>query len=77
VQVLITLNSILREALPAENKGVTTLDLRRGTSLGDVMAQLGITGKVFFTVNGKLETDPTRKLRSHDDVHVYVSVHGG
>lgn len=77
MQIRITLHSILCELLPAEDKGVATLDVKRGTTLADVSERLAIKGRVIFTVNGKVATDPASRLHAGDDVHVYVSVHGG
>jgi len=77
LQVQVTLHSILRERLPPEAKGQASFDLPTAESLGDLMGRLGITQRVFFTVNGKLETDPQRMLADGDQVNVYVPVHGG
>jgi sulfur carrier protein ThiS len=77
LQIKVTLHSILCELLPAENRGVATLDIVPGTTLADVSDRLGIKGRVIFTVNGKVVTESASRLHAGDDVQVYVSVHGG
>jgi sulfur carrier protein ThiS len=77
LEIQLHLYSILRELLPKEAKGRAVLDLEEGTSLVDILEELGIKRRVVISVNSVLERDHTRQLRDGDEVKIFLSVSGG
>ena len=69
--------SILRDKLPPELKGRTTMHLNEGATLKDLLRELEITRKVAISVNDIQETDHTRQLVDGDKVMIFSSVGGG
>ena len=77
MKIHLQLYSILREKLPSDAKGIAVLELENGTTLGGLLAELGIKRKVVISVNDTQETDKSRKLRDGDKVKIFSSVSGG
>lgn len=77
VEIHLQLYSILREKLPPELNGQTVLPLRKGTTLADLLEELGIRRKVVISVNDDHETDMSRQLQDGDQVKIFSSVSGG
>jgi len=78
MRVHVRLFSRFREHLPAEARGVATIDLPDGATLGDVVVRLGIVRRVqLITVNDLPETDFTRPLGEGDSVRIFPFVVGG
>lgn len=91
MQVQIRLFSILRDCLPPEApQGRALIDLPEGTSLGDLIAHLGIDRRLGcevvdlagragwqVLVNGGYEAEMRRVLRDGDQVQVFPPVAGG
>jgi hypothetical protein len=64
VKVSIVLHSYLRELLPPEARGMTTLELPEGARVKDVVAMLKLPEYAIFALNERLERD--RELPLHD-----------
>ena len=71
------LYSILREKLPPEAKGKTSLSLKEGTSLAGILEIFDIRNRVVISVNGAHERDFSREVKDGDEVKIFSSVGGG
>lgn len=77
LEIQLQLYSILREKLPVDAKGRAVLQLEEGTTLADLLADLGIERRVVIGVNGVHESDRSRQLIDGDKVKIFSSVSGG
>ena len=77
LEIHLQLDSILREKLPAEEKGRTILKLDEGATLTDLLKQLGIKRRVVISVNDVQESDRSVQLTDGDEVKIFSSVSGG
>ena len=78
MQVYVKLFSRFRAQLPHEAKGEAAIELPAGSTLADLLAQLGIKGRVkLMTINGVPETDRGYSLQPGDTIHVFPVVVGG
>jgi thiamine biosynthesis protein ThiS len=77
LEIHLHLFSILRDKLPPELKGRTTIHLDEGATLKNLLTELGIKRRVAFSVNGDQERDHTRELQDGDEVKIFTSVGGG
>jgi hypothetical protein len=77
MKVSVVLHSFLREALPPEAKGKTTLDLPEGARVKDVVAQLRLPDHVLFALNEKLERDRELALKDGDSLRFLRAGAGG
>jgi len=77
LNIHLQLFSILRDKLPPELKGKTTMHLNEGATLKDLLRELEITHKVVISVNDIQETDHTRQLVDGERVKIFSSVGGG
>jgi sulfur carrier protein ThiS len=77
LEIYLQLYSILREKLPADAKGRAVLKLNDGTTISELLVELGIERKVAISVNGVHETDNSRQLKDGDKVKIFSSVSGG
>ena len=77
MKVNLQLYSILREKLPAEDKGKTVLDLDDGSTIDDIIQQLGITRRVVIGVNGVQVTEKEHVLSDGDEIKIFSSISGG
>lgn len=77
LQVNVQLYGILRDYLPPEAKGRATLRLDRGTTVGDLLANLGIKRRVVVALNQDQEPDNMYVLQDGDRVSVYTVIGGG
>ncbi len=77
MQIRVQLFSILRDRLPPEAKGRTVLKLEEGTTLADILNELGIERKVVISLNGAYESDRTLQLHDGDQVKIFTAVSGG
>jgi len=75
--VRLQLYSILREKLPPEAKGQSTLDLEDGATIADIIEMLDIRRNIVISVNDVHEPDISRALRDGDSVRMFSSVGGG
>jgi thiamine biosynthesis protein ThiS len=77
LEVNIQLYSILREKLPADARGRTTLKLEAGTTLADVLDMLEIKRRVVIGVNGEYEREHSRPVQDGDKLSIFSVVSGG
>jgi len=77
LEIHVQLFSILRDKLPPGSKGQAVLQLKSGSSLQDLLNELGITRKVVITVNSVQEMDTSRQLQNGDIVKMFSSISGG
>ena len=77
MQVSVHLHGILRDHLPSEAKGQATFSLDDGTTVGDLLAQLGIKRRVIVALNQDQEPDNTYVLQDGDKVSIYTIIGGG
>jgi thiamine biosynthesis protein ThiS len=77
LQVSVHLHGILRDHLSSEAKGQATLSLDDGTTVGDLLAQLGIKRRVIVALNQNQEPDNTYILQDGDKVSIYTIIGGG
>jgi molybdopterin converting factor small subunit len=77
LEVHVQLYSILREKLPAEARGRTTLQLEVGATLADIVELLEIERNIAIGVNGAYERDHSRPVRDGDELKIFSAVSGG
>jgi sulfur carrier protein ThiS len=76
LEVSLTLKGVLRDRLPRQAKGKTTLTLPDGVTVADIIQQMEISQTVLVVVNGDhVETDCM--LHNGDDVQLLPMVRGG
>jgi sulfur carrier protein ThiS len=76
VEVKITLHGILRDYLPRNVKGKTTLQLPEGVTIEEVVQQLKIKQNVSAAVNG-VEVQTNHILQSGEELHLFRLIAGG
>ena len=77
MKIHLQLYSILREKLPADAKGRAVLQLDDGTTLSDLLKDLGIERRAVISVNDVQESDKSYPLQDGDEVKIFSSVSGG
>jgi sulfur carrier protein ThiS len=77
VKVSVVLHSYLRELLPPEARGVTTLELPEGARVKDVVARLRLPDHAIFALNDKLERDRELALKDGDSLRFLRAGAGG
>lgn len=76
MQVNLKLHGILRDYLPRQAKGQTTLHLPDDASIEDVISQLEIKQTVSAVVNGT-EVENDYNLQDGDDLQMFRLIAGG
>jgi sulfur carrier protein ThiS len=78
MQIQVKLFSRFREHLPRETRGEATVELPEGSTVGQLVAHLGIERRVrLIVVNDEPEPDRDRPLQDGDQVKVFPVVVGG
>ena len=77
MRVTVKLHGILRDHLPREAKGKTTLTLVDDATVAHVRAHLGIDRRCVTLVNDEEIEDGTRLLQDGDDVQMLMVLGGG
>ena len=77
MEIHLQLYSILREKLPHSANGQAVLTLEEGSTIADLLNELGIKLKVIISVNDLQETDHSSQLSDGDEVKIFSSVSGG
>ncbi len=77
MQITLNLHSILRDYLPPETKGKTTLALPDGATAAYLLAQLNIDRQCSILVNGQEIEDDSRVLQDGDEVQMLMILGGG
>jgi thiamine biosynthesis protein ThiS len=77
LEVNVHLHGILRDKLPREAKGRSTITLEDGATIADLLAQLGIEQRVIVALNEDQKEDKTHMLQDGDQVSVLKVIGGG
>jgi molybdopterin converting factor small subunit len=78
MQVHVKLYSRFRELLPREARGEATIQLPQGATLTDLLAHLGVTGRVkLITINDERQDEWARPLKDGDRVRILPFAVGG
>ncbi len=77
MQIDIKLLGILRDQLPAVQKGKAKIELQDGVSVADLLTHLEISRRVEVAINEEIETDETHILVDGDQVHIFTVIGGG
>ena len=77
MRVGVRLHGILRDQLPSEAKGRATIELENGTTVGDLLNEVGIDRRVVVAVNDEEQKDKTHVLQDGDQVAIYTVIGGG
>lgn len=76
MEIKVTLHGILRDYLPRQARGKTTLTLTEGTTIDDVIRQLEIKQTVTAAIRGH-QIETTHILQDGDDLQMFRMVGGG
>lgn len=76
MEVKLTLHGILRDYLPRQAKGKTTLTLPKGASINQVVQQLNIKHTVSAAVGG-VQVENNYLLQDGDDLQMFRPIGGG
>ncbi len=77
IEIELRFYSTLREKLPPEARGQTTLQLAAGATLADLAAHFDLPPTVIYSINDDHAEDLTIPLQSGDLVRVFSAVGGG
>ncbi|HSM70019.1 MAG TPA: MoaD/ThiS family protein [Anaerolineales bacterium] len=77
MQINVKLFGILRDQLPATQKGKTQVELQDGASVADLLAHLNITRRVEVAVGDDIEADMDHILTNGDQVDIFTAIGGG
>jgi sulfur carrier protein ThiS len=77
VRVSVILHSYLRDLLPPEARGMTTLELPEGARVKDVVAALRLPEHAIFALNEHLERDRELALKDGDALRFLRAGAGG
>lgn len=77
IGVEIRLHGILRDKLPAEKRGRTTLDLPENATAQDVLDHFDLQRIVSIAINDEIEIHPNHRLADGDCVELFRVVGGG
>jgi sulfur carrier protein ThiS len=76
MKINVTLHGILRDSLPRQAKGKTTLTLAEGATVADVMQELGLKQTVTAAINGT-QVEADHILQKGDNLQLFRVVGGG
>ncbi len=76
MKINVTLHGILRDYLPRQAKGKTTLALAEGSTVADVVQTLGIKQTVTPAVNGT-QVETSHILQDGQELQIFRVVGGG
>jgi len=76
LEINLTLHGILRDYLPRQTKGKSTLTLAQGTTVAGVIEQLQIKQTVTAAVNGS-QVETAYVLNNGDDLQMFRMIGGG
>jgi thiamine biosynthesis protein ThiS len=77
LQIDVKLLGILRDQLPAVQKGKAKIELQDGVSVAELLTHLEISRRVEVAINEEIETDETHILVDGDQVHIFTAIGGG
>jgi sulfur carrier protein ThiS len=76
LEVQLTLHGILRDHLPRQAKGKTTLSLPEGATVADVLQQFKLKQSVSAAVSG-VQVERGHVLHDGDDLQLFRMIGGG
>ena len=77
MDVTVRLHGILRDRLPVEAKGRTTLNLPEDARIADAINQLALVGHLQVAHNDVVIDDLALPLHDGDTIEVFLPVAGG
>ncbi len=77
MNIHIRLHGALRDKLPAEAKGQTTLSLAEGATVTAVLTQLSLRGHLQVALNQAILDDNETTLKDGDTLEVFRPAAGG
>ena len=77
MQIDIRLYGTLRNHLPEEKRGKTSMTLSSDAIIQDVLDELGIADYVIVAVNDEQERDPNSGLQAGDMLRIFEVAAGG
>ena len=77
MKIKVILHSYLRELLPPETQGQTTLELPENSTISDILHILEITTSVACALNENYEPDKSKILKDGDVLRVLRPGAGG
>ena len=77
MQVNVRLHGILRDKLPAAQKGKTVVELPEGATVAQLLTHLDLTRRVEVAINEEHEADDDTVLHHEDQVHLFTVIGGG
>jgi molybdopterin converting factor small subunit len=77
MQIHVRLHGILRDRLPREAKGWTTVTLGEGATVADLLAALALDGYLHVAANEAVIEDFSQPLGIDDQVDIFLPVAGG
>ena len=77
MQINVKLFGILRDKIPAVQKGKAKIELKDGVSVADLLSHLEISRRVEVAINKEIETDDAHILVNGDQVHIFATIGGG
>ena len=76
MEIQLTLHGILRDQLPRQAKGKTTLTLPSGATVADVLQQFKLKSTVQAAVGG-VQVEHSQVLQEGDDLQLFRMIGGG
>ena len=77
IEIHIRLHGALRDKLPTEDKGRTTLTLNDGTTVTAVLEQLSLLRRIEVAINDEIVDNQDIILQDGDRVEIFRPVAGG
>jgi sulfur carrier protein ThiS len=77
LEVHITLHGFLRDYLPRQAKGKTTLSLPDGVTIETVLQQLKIKQNAVSAAVGGIQVEADHVLQNGDDLQIFRAIGGG
>ena len=77
MQIDVKLFGILRDQLPAVQKGKAKIELQDGVSVVDLLNHLDISRRVEVAINEEIENDEAHILVDGDQVQIFTTIGGG
>ena len=77
MRINVKLFGILRDRLPASQKGKTVIELQEGDTVAELLAHLEINRRVEVAIGDDVETDKSHILNDGDQVHIFTTIGGG
>jgi thiamine biosynthesis protein ThiS len=77
LQINVKLLGILRDQLPAVQKGKIQVELQDGASVADLLTYLDITRRVEVAVGDEIKADMNHILTDGDQVDIFTAIGGG